>query len=130
MNDDATAKSDAPTFSIAVLLTATLFVAIVLASWHAFGNRGIAPASAVVAFAWFALSRTKSPAFNAINRQRMTVVELLTIISICLILHGLTIPAVHSGPHPRRPAGTPATGTVIQPNVSPTTSIDQPTNNN
>ncbi len=126
MNDDEVAKSDAPKLSIAVLLTATLFVAIVLASWRAFGNRGIAPASALVAVAWFALSRTKAPAFNAINRQRMTVVELLTIITICLILHGLSIPAVQSGPHPRRPVGPPAAATLIQPNGMSTTATDQP----
>lgn len=126
MNDDPIVKSAAPKLSIAVLLTGTLFVAIVLASWNAFGNPGIAPALAFVALAWFALSRTRTPAFHVFNRQRMTVVELLTITTICLILHGLTIPAVRTGPHHRRPFGAPAASPVTRPSGSSTTSNDQP----
>lgn len=126
MNEDAATKSDASMFSMVLLVTALLFVAVVLGGWYVFGHRGIAPASAIVAIAWFALSRTKSPAFHAINRRRITVVELLTMITICLILHGLTIPAVQSGPHPRRHAEPPAAATATQPSGTATASTDQP----
>jgi len=102
MNADTLGQRQPKRFSISVLLTLTSFIAIILAGWRTFGMRGIAPSCAVVAIAWFVLSRTKTPSFYPFNRNRMTIVELLTILSICVILYGLTLPAVQSGPHKRR----------------------------
>ena len=52
-----------------------------------------------------------------------TVVELLTILAMCLIFHGLTIPSVQSGPHKRRPI--PATpGPATQTTNSNVVNID------
>lgn len=62
-------------FTIIVILTLTSFVAILLAGWRTFGMRGVALSCAVVAFAWFALLRAKTPTFYPFNRQRMTVVH-------------------------------------------------------
>lgn len=103
MNYVAASRSETKRFSVGFLLTVTLFVAVVFGSWQSFGASGIAPACGFVAATWFALSRTKTPSLYPINRQRMTVVELLTVLAICFILYGLTIPAVQSGPHRRRP---------------------------
>jgi hypothetical protein len=102
-------------FSIGVLLAMTTFVAVVFAGWRSYGLSGIAPACAFVAVAWFALSRTSTTALYPMNRQPMTVIEVFTILAICFILHGLTIPAVQSVPHRRRaiPAtNVPATHTT------------------
>lgn len=129
MSGDINKRSTTSQLSIAVLLTVTLFIAIPLAGWHAFGIRGIAPASSLVAVAWFALSRTKSPAFRAINRNRMTIPELLTMITICLIVHGLTIPTVSSRKHQRTPSGPSGAATVTQPSGNATPSIDPFPNN-
>ena len=89
-------------YSISVLLTLTSFIAIVLAGWRTFGMYGIIPSCAVIAVVWFVLSHTKTKSFNPFNRQPMGVVELLTILSICVILFGLTLPGGQSGPHKRR----------------------------
>ena len=96
-------KSETKRFSVGSLLTVTLFVAVICAGGRSFGTSGIAPACGFVAATWFAVSRTKTSSLCPINRQRMTVVELLTILAICFILHGLTLPAVQSGQHKRRP---------------------------
>jgi hypothetical protein len=107
-----TTKSETKRFSVGSLLAVTLFVAVVCAGGRSFGASGIAPACGFVSATWFAISRTKTSSLYPINRQRMTVVELLTILAICFILHGLTFPAVQSGPHKRRPIpATPAPAT-------------------
>ncbi|WP_146394910.1 hypothetical protein [Planctomycetes bacterium CA13] len=91
-----------PRSAIYLLLFATLSFAIVYAAWSLFGISGIAPAVAFITVCWFTLSRTVAPKLDPINRQRMTVVELLTIVIICAILHGLTLPSVSTTP--RRPS--------------------------
>lgn len=107
MDQGLTTESEPTRFSVGVLLAITLFVAVVFAGYRAFGANGIAPACAFVAVIWFAVSRTRTLALYPMNRKRITVVELLTILAICLILHGLTLPAVQSGPHRRRAAPAP-----------------------
>ena len=123
MNYVATAKSETKRFTVGFLLTVTLFVAVVFGGWRSFGASGIAPACGFVAATWFALTRTKTLSLNLINRRRMAVVELLTILAMCLIFHGLTIPSVQSGPHKRRPI--PATpGPATQTTNSNVVNID------
>ncbi len=102
-------KSETKRFSVGSLLTVTLFVAVVCAAGQSFGPSGIAPACGFVALTLFAVTRTTAPSLYPINRHRMTVVELLTILAICFILHGLTFSSVQSVPHKRRPIpATPA----------------------
>ena len=122
MRDDATSNTDASRFSLGALLMLTLFVAIVCVGWASFDYRGITPACAAVAFIWFAFSRTTSHSLLPINRQRMTVVELLTILGVCAMLHGLSLPAVQSGPHRRRLPAPPTAKPPMQSNNNPATS--------
>ncbi|MFO0820823.1 MAG: hypothetical protein U1A77_22940 [Pirellulales bacterium] len=121
MRDDATSNTDVFRFSLGALLMLTLFFAIVCVGWASFGYRGIAPACASVAFIWFALSRTNSRSLVPINCQRMTVVELLTILGVCAFLHGVSLPAVQSGPHRRRLPAPPTATLPMQSNKNPAT---------
>jgi hypothetical protein len=81
---------------IHLFLLAVLWLATVFAGWYLFGTSGIAPSVAVVVTSWFALSRTTTAKLRPINRHRMTFVDLITLLAICAILHGLTIPAVNT----------------------------------
>ncbi len=46
----------------------------------------------------------------------MTIVELIVILVLCAVLHGLLLPAVQSRPHRRRPTGpaVPSLGPVLE----------------
>lgn len=93
--------------TIHLLLLAVSWLATVFAGWYLLGTSGIAPSVAVVVTSWFALSRTTTANLRPINRHRMTIVDLITILTICAILHGLTIPAVNTSTRGAAPAGAP-----------------------
>ena len=103
-------------FANGFLLLVACWLVVIATSSVAFGMSGLAPAAVLIAISWFLFSRSRNPMFYPINRKRMTLIELLTIVGVCAILHGLSLPAVQSGPHRRRsvpqlPAGAPATQT-------------------
>ena len=102
MQNAPESKSETTQFSLGVLLVVTLFVAIVFAGWRYFGIMGVAPSCALVALLWFTVSRTQTSALYPMNRQRMTWIELLTILAICFILFGLSDSGVQSQPRIRR----------------------------
>jgi hypothetical protein len=106
---DASRSSTAVT--IHLLLLAVLWLATVFAGWYLFGTSGIAPSVAVVATSWFALSRTATANLRPINRHRMTIVDLIIVLAICAIVHGLTIPAVNTAPRGMPPASAPVPNT-------------------
>ena len=112
-------------FSIGAVLTAMLSIALVFAAWRELGNRGLAPALAIVTCLWFALSRTKTPSLDPINRERMTVVEFCSALAICLILHGLMLPAVTSQSRPPAPAAPPVSAPPLTANAPESTTLDE-----
>ena len=63
---------------------------------------------------WILASFSGSKALRPLSNRHLSITEILTLAAICLIMHGLAMPAVQSGPHPRR-ATTPATtgGTTV-----------------
>ena len=65
------------------------------------GSNGLALGLYTSVCGWFTLSLTKHPAFRPINKSRMTFIELIVILAICAILHGLMLPGVGSGYHRR-----------------------------
>ena len=75
---------------------------------------GVALGLAIVAFIWFGLSRTRTESIRPINQRHMTVTELLTILGVSLVLYGISLPPVISGPHRRRSPLPPASGVVPQ----------------
>ena len=97
-----------------IVFLAACWVAVIAASWLAFGVSGLPATAGLIAISWFVFSRSSNPRFYPINRKRMTVIDLLIILAICAILYGLTLPAVGSGQHrrpvvPAVPSGTNAT---------------------
>lgn len=89
-----------PTCTIAAMLIVTVWVAMMCASWVWFGTQGLAPAAAIVATSFFLISQSRSKSLHPLNQTPLGLSELLVLLTICGILHGLTIPAVTT--HPRR----------------------------
>ncbi|TWU27947.1 hypothetical protein Poly41_70210 [Novipirellula artificiosorum] len=103
-----TSSSNALRFSIAVLMIATTWIAIVLGAASLFGTKGLAPAAALIACIWFGLSYTNYRSLHAFNHRRWTIPDLLTVLAICAILHGLTIAAVNTRGRRTLPVVAPA----------------------
>lgn len=102
-------------FTIATMCFVIACVAIVLAGWRIYGAYGIGPAFGIVGLIWFGLSRVKSSALYPINRQRMTVLELLVILAISFNLYLISLPDVSSHSRPRRALPVP---TAPEPSAS------------
>jgi hypothetical protein len=78
---------------VAVAIVMAMFIGTYgLARW--LGPHGLASGLYTSAFCYFTLSLSDHPAFRPINYSRMTVVELIVVIAICAILHGLMMPTV------------------------------------
>lgn len=87
-----------PTFTLGALLIVTTWVAMMCASWVWFGSQGLAPAGAIVATSLFLLSQSRSKSLHPLNQTPLGLSELLVLLTICGILHGLTIPDVTTQP--------------------------------
>lgn len=107
VKDDTGQKSESRRISLAVVLVSIMLVAVVFAGWRAYGIYGVAPACGLSAIIWFAVSRTRTPACYPINRQRMSLFDLVAILLICLMLHLITLPATGFG-KPGNKTTTPA----------------------
>ncbi len=112
-------KSETRRFTVGVLLVVTGLAAILLAGWSLFGAYGIGSALALNCFILFSLSRLKNASLSPINHHRMTIVDLVVVLAICAVVHGLLLPGVQTGSHRRSPA-TPAV-------LSPSSSTSPPT---
>lgn len=95
-------SSEARQFTLGTLFISLGLIAALLASWSFFGSSGIGPALALDCFIWFTLSRTQTASLRPMNQKPMTTVELVVLLVICFILHGLLLPADQSRPHLRR----------------------------
>lgn len=100
-------------FALGTLLLFT-WIAAVIACATRYGTIGFAVGYGLSLYSWYVAARTRSPSFWPISIRPITLTELATLIAIGVILTGLTLPAVQSGPHPRRPAPAPASPAVIQ----------------
>lgn len=87
-----------PTFTLGALLIVTAWVAMMCASWVWFGSQGLAPAAAIVAISLFLISQSRAKRLHPLNQAPLGLSELLVLLTICAILHGLTIPAVPTLP--------------------------------
>lgn len=85
-----------PTFTLGAFLIVTAWVAWMCASWVWFGAQGLAPAGAIVVTSLFVISQSRSKSLYPLNQTPLGLSELLVLLTICAILHGLTIPAVPS----------------------------------
>lgn len=99
-------------FAVGTLLLFTWITALITGATIRYGTIGFAVGYGLSLFSWYGAARTRSPAFWPISNRPLTLTELVTLMAIGLILTGLTLPAVQSGPHPRRLA--PAIPAVIQ----------------
>ena len=109
-------------FTLGALLVFTGLIAIPCAGWKSFGTNGIMPGIAMSLIAVFTIAHFKIASLSPINRWRMTVMDLIVCLAICLILHGLLQPAVQAGPHIRQ--AIPVTPVVPTP-TTPNTALKQ-----
>ena len=105
--------------SIGACMVLTAAIASVLASYEYYGLAGAAFDFAGIACVWFALSRTSISSLLPINARRLTITELLTLLGLCAILYGFSLPAVSFIPRGQPPAPIPTTNTVTHYGVEP-----------
>ncbi|WP_160167225.1 hypothetical protein [Rhodopirellula europaea] len=107
---------DSLRISIGACFVVTAAIAFTLAVYKHYGLAGAAFALAVIACTWFVLSRMSVPSLLPINSRRLTVTELFTLLGLCAILYGLSLPTVSSIPRGRPPVALPppATNAAIQ----------------
>ena len=88
-----------PTFNIALLLFALMNAAIHFACVHAILRYGWPIGIELVALACCLTSFSGFTALRQLSNRPWTIVEVLTVVANCVILHGLAMPTVSSGPH-------------------------------
>lgn len=72
------------------------WVATVAVLWRLLGVHGFGLGLLLAACSCFFISRQASPIFWPLNRERMTGVEMIVVVAICLLLYGLMLPAVET----------------------------------
>ncbi len=105
-------------FSLAALLLAVSFVALTCGLARQLGVLGlIASFDLIVAFLGFS-SVLKITQLCGVRIRQLNFLEFLVLVTICVVLHGLQLPAVISGPHRRRGP------TPVNPQARPTAPED------
>ncbi|XZE18256.1 hypothetical protein SH449x_003544 [Pirellulaceae bacterium SH449] len=84
-----------------------LAIAIPFITYFQSGLTDSSIALGAVVCSWFALSRSASPLILPINSYRLTLADLLTLLTICGILYGLSIPSGASIPRGRLQPNAP-----------------------
>ena len=96
-------------FSLLTLLLAITFAGVTLGLGRILGVHGFILPLDLLVLGWAAASLWGSERRLPSRFRRLTFAETVVLLLLCFELHGLALPAVQSGPHPRRnaPAAVP-----------------------
>lgn len=96
-------------------LTLLVFaIAAVFAAHQHSGLAGDAFLLAMLSLLWFVVSRTEHDSLRPINNYRLTFAELLTLLGLCVIMYGISLPTVSSIPRGVAPASVAPTVATTQ----------------
>ena len=110
--------ADSKQFSLGAMFLATVMVAALVGLASRFELHGFAFGVDVCVLLRTLASFSKFQFFRPFSNRCLSITEIGTLVALCLILHGLALPAVQSGPHRRRTA-TPAVATPISGETTP-----------
>lgn len=91
-------------FSLGAIGLLTTMLAVLLGLTSQFGLTGFACGVDACAAMLIAAANSSWATFRPISNHPTTLTEVVTIVAICLILHGLAMPSIESCPRRQRPA--------------------------
>jgi hypothetical protein len=106
-------------FSLGAVLVVITWLGIVLGLGHSLGAHGFGIGFFICAASWYAISFTRTPMFQPLNRERWSVIDIVVMLAVWALLHAMALPAVTSGPHPRRRGPAPTVPAAPQPESEP-----------
>jgi|688.fasta_scaffold54976_6 hypothetical protein len=95
-------------FALGSIFGLMIMVAAMAGLAYRFDLQGFVFGIDFVVVLWILASFSGARSLRPFSNRHLSIAEIATMAAICLILHGLAMPAVQSGPHRRR-ATTPVT---------------------
>ena len=90
---------DSKQFALGVMFMATVMIASVIGLASQFELQGFAVGIDICVLLWTLASFSNVQTLRPFSNRCLTITEVATLVAICLILHGLAMPPVHSTPH-------------------------------
>lgn len=101
-------RSVSKQFALGSIFGLMIMVAAMAGLACPFGLQGFVFGIDFVIVLWILASFSGSRSLRPFSNRHLSIAEIATMAAVCLILHGLAMPAVQTGPHRRR-ATTPVT---------------------
>ena len=122
---DTTDASLSKQIALGAIFGVMTMVAVMAALAYRFDLHGFAFGIDLSVLLWILASFSNLRALRPFSNRHLSITEIVTMAAICLVLHGLAMPAVHSGPHHRRtttpaPIAPAADGTTARESESTT----------